>query len=381
MTFDSQSREKMDRAWLNQLQYEYAAICRQRRVSLSPPVFELSESERDFGSYDPHHRVMRLSRRLIRNYAWNVTLQVLRHEMAHQMCAESSLPVSSPHGVDFQAACEILGVDPAYRRAGIMQQSLVDAAADSLPETDDGRRCLMRVEKLLALAGSGNEHEAELAMQKAHELMEKHHLDGLSLPGKRIFTRRTIELKRKRLAVHIRRICSILQGHFHVQLVIADLYCAGDDTTYKVLDIFGTPENVAIAEYCYFFLEERLAYFWEQNHQQFSGKRRTEKTSFYLGLLTGFSERLANQRGNDLSKNLDEQTRALVVAEDRRLQQYVAGQYERLTCSRSKATKVYSATFASGQETGRMLTLVKPVTGSSSRRGGFITCKVSKNRE
>ena len=68
------------------------------------------------------------------------------------------------------------------------------AAAGSLPDeipnwrnsslTDEEKRLLEKTSKLLALAQSDNEHEAQLAMQRVRELYAKYNLDQVEeAPG------------------------------------------------------------------------------------------------------------------------------------------------------------------------------------------------------
>lgn len=368
--------KKLERAWLAQLQFEHVEICRQRRINLAPPVFELTDDTSLLGSYDAAHRVLRMSRRLIHHFSWHVTLQVLRHEMAHQFCFESAVD-DTGHGDSFQQACEILGVDHSFRKATIADVQMVQSAsnAELLPETAGGRRCLELVEKLLALAGSGNEHEAASAMEKANELMEKNHLHGLLNSEQKKYCRKTIELQRKRLASHIRKICAILQEFFHVQIVVAEMFSPKDGEVYKVIDMFGTSENVAIAEYCFHFLIERLEFFLATAEKNFSAHTRVEKASFYLGMLAGFAERMAGQQQKVKVALCDSRTNALVLAEDQRLKTHVAAQYGKLTRSRSRSTRVYHNTFNSGKETGRKLTFNKSVSGSSVSKGRYLIDK------
>ena len=57
-------------------------------LELKLPIFEISDSRKEFGAWHSTPRILRLSRHLIYNYSWSVTLQVLKHEMAHQLCTE-----------------------------------------------------------------------------------------------------------------------------------------------------------------------------------------------------------------------------------------------------------------------------------------------------
>jgi len=79
----------------------------------------------------------------------------LKHEMAHQFVHEVLGEQEAPHGPAFRATCARLGID---QRAGGLPQPAQSA---------DQRRLLERVHKLLALAQSDNQHEAEAAAAAA----------------------------------------------------------------------------------------------------------------------------------------------------------------------------------------------------------------------
>ena len=66
----------MQRIWLRQLQLEFEEICFSYGVDLQPPIFEISESTREFGSWCQDTGTLRLSRHLIENYSWAVTLML-----------------------------------------------------------------------------------------------------------------------------------------------------------------------------------------------------------------------------------------------------------------------------------------------------------------
>ena len=73
-------------------------------------------------------------------------------------------------------------VPPGLRRARHRRacRRCTDAPAESDRATD---RVLERIRKLLALAGSSNQHEAELAMKQAHELMLRHNIERRRRPA------------------------------------------------------------------------------------------------------------------------------------------------------------------------------------------------------
>lgn len=352
----------MEQMWLQQLQLEFEEVCGYYGVNLQVPIFEITDSKAEFGAWCQATGTLRLSRHLIMNYSWSITLQVLKHEMAHQLC--SSLRGSrKPHDENFQLACEKLGVLPEYRRAGSCPAEFVEEVAAGSRATENGRRCIGRVKKLLALAESSNEHEAALAMQKANELMEKYHIQSLGGDERQGFNYTIIDRKRKRVERYQRQICRILQDFFFVRVVLATLYDPERNQTYRTIELLGSRENVAIGEYCYHFLENQLALLWERNRDRFKGSTRIEKNSYYLGLLQGFYQKLGAQKKQRQKEGRQAQLDALVVTEEQRLDEYVAIRFPRLRKIASRGAKLYRNTYHEGVKAGKHISLAEGLAG------------------
>ncbi|KJR97596.1 MAG: hypothetical protein VR65_23605 [Desulfobulbaceae bacterium BRH_c16a] len=363
----------LQQLWLQQLHREFDDICLSHGISLEPPIFEISGSVKVYGCWLPATRTLRLSRHLILHHSWAVTLQVLKHEMAHQLCSEWHRGHMTAHGEDFHRSCELLGVLPEFRRAGTILPEMVAAVAAPSKLSEQGRKCMARIEKLLALGRSANEHEASLAMEKANELIEKHHLHGLSAGLKPHYAYVIIDRKKKRIPGYQRHICSILQEFFFVRVVLSQLYDPVSSESYKTIELFGTPENTAIAEYCYHFLENRLALLWSQNGKKFSGRTQTEKNSYYLGLLRGFSLKLRAQKETRATSILRPETGALMLADEQRLAAFVGMRYPRLRRSPSRGVKIYGGTYNEGVEMGKTITFTDGIAASKkSTFGGLL---------
>ncbi len=123
---------------------------------------------------------------------------VLKHEMAHQLCSEYFNLKNAGHGKDFQRACQLLGVPSPYNRSS---GDLPQVAADPVPDqqTAAGRKIIGRIEKLLSLAGSDNEHEAALAMRRATELLNRHNLEMAAVENPSACMHRLINTGKKQV--------------------------------------------------------------------------------------------------------------------------------------------------------------------------------------
>lgn len=358
--------------WLQHLHYEFDDICTNHGVNLQPPVFEISDSAKVYGCWLPATRTLRLSRHLILHHSWSVTVQVLKHEMAHQLCSEWYRRENAAHGELFHQACELLGVLPEFRRAGTLLPETVAEVASPSKLSEEGRRCMAKVEKLLALGRSANEHEAALAMEKANELIEKHHLQGLTFGRVSRYAYVVIDRKKKRIAGYQRHICSILQEFFFVRVVLSQLYDPVRNESFKTIELFGTPENTGIAEYCYHFLENRLAMLWSRHGKKFPGRTQTEKSSYYLGLLRGFSLKLRAQKDSRATKDVRAEAAMLMLAEERRLAVFVGMRYPRLRRAATRGVKVYGTTYNEGVEMGKTITFTDGIAREKRGFGGLL---------
>ncbi len=368
--------EKYRTIWLKQLVDEYEEICWSYGVDLDLPVFEISPSTTEIGSWRPASRTIRLSSELIRICSWSTTLEVLKHEMAHQVCTEKYKSDNNGHGHDFQRACELLGVESRFRRSRASLTELLGELERGSGLTDSGRRFINKIEKLLALAQSPNENEASLAMQKANELIEKYNVQSLERGAEHGLSYVIINKKKKRIEAYQRYICMILSDFFFVKIMMSSLYDPLTHQSYKTIELLGTQENIAIGEYCYHFLENKLQMLWVYNRNKYKGSTRREKNSYYLGLLAGFHGKLKKQK-EDRTEGIQEKNEnergLILVAAERKLEGYIKSRFPRQKKVSGRAAKIYANTYADGVETGKTITLAKGVNGEAERSGRLLT--------
>ncbi len=359
---------QMESCWLAQLIREFDNICYQYRVCLDPPIFELTKSKKMLGSWQATDRIISISAHLILTQPWSVTLQVLKHEMAHQVCSELFHDKDSGHGETFNKACSMLGVESSFQRAAADTAEMVDELKQRGLSPD--HHILEKVRKLLALGQSGNEHEAKLALEKATALLARHNLSLSSLAEERELVHLIIETKKQRVPVYQRMIWSLLDKWFFVRVIAASRYHPYDDKVYKTVELFGASENVAIAEYSYYFLEERLDTLWRQYKNTTGSKQRIAKKSYYVGLLTGFAEGLAlgaaSAGTNDL-KQIKESNMTLIATETR-ITSFVEFHFPRLKKVSRRSIKVDKEAYEDAKITGRQLKLNRPVQNRKVKR-------------
>src|SRR5215469_4351120 len=183
------------------------------RSALSMPTLELVPSRATLGRWISGVRTLEISRPLVLEQPWASVIEVLKHEMAHQYVYEVLQEISeSPHGRAFREACARLGVDA--RASGLPDAQQAEAEA----------RVVERIARLLALAESPNQHEAEAAMAAAQRLMLKHNLDAARSQVRRDYGFLHLGAPTGRVAEHERLVAMILGRHFFVEAIWIPAY-------------------------------------------------------------------------------------------------------------------------------------------------------------
>jgi hypothetical protein len=382
--------------WTEKLYEEHAGLAWQYKVKLPRPVIRIAELQRDWGSWDPLTRTLTLARRLIEGYRWDVVLEILKHEMAHQMVTDVLGGDTAPHGPIFARACEAMRVaDWARTATGALPEVLpTEPTFRRAPLTDrpEDDRLLRRVEKLLSLAASSNEHEALLAMQRVQELYARHHLSRLrELAEARAAGRAGAEngaggrggavvlalhLGRKRVDRLDSMICSILNEHFFVRVIHGKLFDAHELCDYRTADLVGSRENVLMAEYVFHFLRGQIAALWEEFRVRTRAAGNTRQ-DYMLGLLSGFRGKLSEEkelivRAADRSLSRSE-CRALVALGEREIEECLQRVHPRLTTRRWSASYRDASSYSAGVAQGRNIVIHKGVGGDRGNRGRLLT--------
>jgi len=354
-------RQQLDcalkQAWLRQLRREYETICFQYRLALAAPLLVLSDSRTRLGYWNADTRELGLSVHLIRREAWQSTCQVLKHEMAHQICTDLLQGDHAGHGPAFQRAAGLLGLERRYCHARIDSAGLAGLQALRQADNDPQARILARIEKLFALAGSDNEHEAALAMERAWQLLRRHNID---CAGQRSgYRRRILPTGRKRMPAHCKQICALLQEFFFVQVIGATTYLPNEDREVRTVELFGRPANVDVAAHCFYFLVDRTEHLWQENRHCFGPESRRARKGYLCGLVAGFRERLA---GTAPCPPSDQDTAAslpacLLPAHDAALQDFVARYHPRLVRRSERLMRLHGRAYATARTQGRKIIL------------------------
>ena len=283
------------------------------------PIFSIRDMRRKWGYWSGEKREICLSRNLVFEQSWASVREVLLHEISHQF-AEEVLGGDGepPHGPTFQKACYLLRANP---RASGDFRALDERILHGPAGPED--KFLARVKKLMALAKSKNQHEAEAAMAKAHALIKKYNVDLTAKDNHRDFVSFFVGKPALRHFREDYALSNLLQDFYFVYGLWVPAYVIDKGKMGRVLEISGTAQNIQIACYVNDFIKRFIDFQWE-TYTKDRRLNRYQKTDFAVGIIEGFRSKLESQPPKRTKKN-----RALIKLEDPHLKEYVSYKYPR----------------------------------------------------
>jgi hypothetical protein len=317
------------------------------RFELKRPTFMLVESSARLGRWHGGLRMIELGRSLLLEHGWGVLVEVLKHEMAHQYVDEVlGQPDDAMHGAVFRLVCEERGIDASA--AGLPRAAQANPVDQHLLE---------RIAKLLALAESSNEHEAQAAMSAAQRLMLKYNID-LAISGRQSAYRfRHLGTPTGRVSEAQRILAGILSDHFFVQTIWVPLWRPLLGKRGSVLEICGSEANLELADYVHAFLNVTAERLFREFRK--SGKARgAKRLTFIAGVMSGFRDRLERERKKSKSEGL-------VWVGDPALDGFFRRRHPRIRWTRY-AVGHGSEAYARGREAGAKIVLHRGISSNSS---------------
>ena len=331
------------------------------RRKMRLPLFALSDSKDRWGTWRRDKREICLSRRLVWGHSWPSVREVLFHEMAHQMadevfgaCHEAS------HGPRFLEACHLLRANP---KASGTYRPLDDLLRGANAGPED--RILLRVKKLMALAGSPNRHEAEAAMSRAQSLIAKYNLDLLSREAKRDFVSIFAGAPALRHFPEEYLLAHLLQDFYFVRGIWVSAYVREKGKMGRVLEISGTFANVKLAGYVYDFVRQFILSQWREYNRE-RGLNRYRLTDFAVGVIEGFRSKLESRQAGEGST-------ALVKASDPQLKKYLSYRYPHTATIRAGMGRQDMGVRRDGNGIGRKLVISKGIMEGARSRGLLLS--------
>ena len=141
---------------------------------LMPIGVTVFRSREKLGSFDPHN--YQIGKRTSCGNQRASPQNILRHEMAEYMTHLLYENTILPHGPEYRTFCQQYGWgEDIHASRADLTQSNAQIEGDLVTE-----RLISKVQKLLELASSSNQHEADLATIKANQMIIQHNLDLLN---------------------------------------------------------------------------------------------------------------------------------------------------------------------------------------------------------
>jgi uncharacterized protein YoaH (UPF0181 family) len=361
--------------WAAQLSQEHEALSWRYRVDLTTPTINISSGETRLGWWNSKTKTISISSHLIKTEVWDIVLEVLKHEMAHQYVSKF-YDDADIHGKYFKLACKKLGVHKAFVAGGKDYYQRLQEFKGDLPA--DAQKMLRKVEKLMALGQSSNEAEAQAASRKANYLLNKYNLQRINTGDDDPDIKyRTICHKKKRIESIQKALLSILRDYYYVNCVTSQTYHAQDDTAYRSLVLIGREEALIVAEYVYHFLLDTGQALW-QVFKKKQGAKRSEKVSFDMGFTAGIRDNHELMFDNsEIKTNGDlslpvKMTKALMSQNHEENRKEESRLFPRLTTAKYGRHKASSGAFKEGFKNGKNTYINKGVTSHGTGIAGLL---------
>jgi hypothetical protein len=353
----SELSAELERALLAELVAEYKRINRDLfGDALRLPSLELVLSSSNLGRWIKEGRTLELSRRLVVEHGWGIVVEVLKHEMAHQYVHEVlGQTHEAPHGPVFRDVCRRLGID---------------GTAAGLPPAEAGNgevKVMDRIARLLALAESPNVHEAEAAAQAAQRLMLKYNIDARAEARSKGYAFAHVGRTTGRVTVSERILSMLLGKHFFVEVIWVPVYRVAEGQRGTVLELCGTPANLAVAEYVHTFLTKTAEQLWNEHRRKTRTSGNRDRRAYLAGVMTGFAEKLEHQ--TTLHRE-----QGLVWVKDADLSTYFRRRHHHIRHVRYAGTHRNDA-YVHGCDAGRRIVLRKGIEGSATDHGHVLPAK------
>ncbi|ETR69232.1 MAG: hypothetical protein OMM_09782 [Candidatus Magnetoglobus multicellularis str. Araruama] len=336
------------------------------RIKFKKPIFSLSDMKGRWAYWSLKKREICLSRNLVMNYSWATVREILHHEMAHQLAQEVlGGAYEKSHGPTFQQACLFLRANP---EASGDYPTLEDRIKSDKTTEED--RLLIRIQKLMALAESSNQHEAELAMTKANELMIRFNITFIKDNKRRSYESIFVGKPALRQSRDMRSLSILLNQYYYVECIWVAAYVLEKQKMGRVLELSGTPQNLQIAEYVYYFVRNFIESQWKKYNKKkkLSHHRRVD---FAEGIIKGFQYKLKRQQ-RQLKRKSSPEDQALINVTDKQLTDYIHIRYPSIQTHRFSAKNADQSVINDGRRVGKQLVISKGISEKGRHSGTLM---------
>lgn len=320
------------------------------------PLFRLSDMKQCLGQWSKSKREICLSIDFVLNHPWDSIRDVLLHETAHQLASEVlSGDDESGHGPVFQEACHLLRANP--KASGKYRPLHEQIQHDSVAAED---KMMIRIKKLMALAESRNQNEAEAAMAKARLLIQKYNVQLIQTDAERGYKSIFLGFPKLRHSFDEYHLANLIIDYYFVKGVWVSAFVLDKGKMGRVLEISGTDKNLMIAEYVYMFIKAYSNRKWDE-YKTGTFYNQYHKIDFSTGIIKGFRQKLEKQ---DQYRSVVE-GREMTVIEDPGLIRFIDYKYPNVKTTLSNSGHRSAAVVADGMAIGRNLVISKGISESS----------------
>jgi len=365
--------EDTAQAWKKRLMTEFYTLERklqdEHKIFFPANVaFEIVEKR--WGEYSRRdgNPTISLSRHLFNSFGWGAIVHVLKHEMAHMIVDLAwKMGDLDTHGEAFKKACGVLDVD--HRRCSNIKQLLEEDARLANKE-----KAVERIKKVMALSSSSERGEAENALRKAEELMLKYNITSLEAGHEEDeYLFRPVGPIWGRVPNYARDLANTMAEFYFIKHILC---WAGPRGRY--FELFGTKENLDLAEYIFCCLLRQGEELWEEYSEEIRAKWGgvrgiASKASFLEGLYAGYKVQLRDQERVRMRKNAEAPPQeALIWTGDPLMAEMYRKAYPHVTTYTYHRT-AHGGGSSAGYDRGKNMSLRAALTtGSSGNRGRLL---------
>lgn len=321
--------------------------------AIPPPHFVLSDNKSFLGRWTFPENTIEINRRLVYEHPWYAVLDVLYHEIAHQITHYLYPNNTEPaHGAMFRQVCARIGANPS--------------ASSSISELDcrifiskDGATAdplLDKIRKLMTLAEKGDEHEAEVALAKAAEIMGKYGIEKEDVDDDGKYVTISIGKPFKTSSSENAYMSSLLNQFFSVRTITGQVVDSHTGDTSKITYICGTTVHVKIASYVYDAIQSHIELAWlkycKDNFVNSSLVRR--RRDFAIGALQSLIEKLSGELEHT-------ETMALIHVGDADLEKYYHRRFPYIVTTTHRSQRDQNA-FNAGVSAGKNMNIHDGIT-------------------
>lgn len=209
-------------------------------------------------------------------------------------------------------------------------------------------KILQKLEKLIALSGSTNEHEANLAMEKAIELATLHNIElsrvSVNCSADQI-EKSELEVNAARLPVTQKFVSDIIKKFFEVEIITG-----GNRNSGRKVYFIGKKDKIEFAQFLNTYLTNTFFNLWYKFYKNNPGLTvKTARESYFCGLWQGLSKKLTDMKTateNTVSADLQSNYSLMMINSAEMLKTAITKYFPNVVYRKAKSVNYYNSDVA-----------------------------------